>query len=119
MSKANAAAWQIGEAKYLTLHLTNHKTDEDDWLELPEQLVSQTPRYRFLLYLVLAVPDSLTFLKTENGTVCYVPTGSIEDQSWRDDLGELIATHFKDDLAAIMPPGAWQLGIRARENLNE
>lgn len=71
----------------------------------------------FLRYLVLSVPDSLLFEHLK-GQVRYIPE-PIEDTPWRDSVGQLIATHFAQQLRSILPEGRWRLGITWLDSTEE
>lgn len=100
----------MSESHLLTLHLHN---DNGEWVTLQAKVVDHFSNYRFLLYLVLSVPDSLKF-RRQGDEIVYLPNLSITDTPWRNDVAVIILRHFKDDLLAIMPEGEWYLGTRGR-----
>ena len=108
----NNQEWRAGEAQFLTLHLSC--VGEERWVTLPESVTDSLSEFRYLLYLVLSVPDSFIF-ERKGEALHYVSSGDL-GQPWRDDVGRLIERHFKGVLLYFMPEGKWRLGIRSREN---
>lgn len=92
-----------------TLHLFS---DDEQWVTLSAKVVDHFRNYRFLKFLVMSAPDSFLFRRAGDEIV-YIPSPSIQDTPWRDDVAQVILTHFGDDLRAIMPQGDWHLGLRS------